>query len=479
MKAYSIGTRLPAAVRRLHLNEFRFQHHEDVKKCLLSAILSLPDCTNYPSGDFAPLIVSIAEFTGVSPVNVVLAAGSDEVLRAVVDTCGLRQQSKVLMVTPGYSHFLHYAQLRGLAIETYDAVDGLQPVGKFLHILAQPCLVYLGNPNNPIGGLCDQQQVKVLATTYPTCTFIVDEAYIEFSGLEHSAVHTSLSCPNVLVTRTFSKAFGLAGMRVGYGIGHSSLLDQISIALSPKAVSPYEVRVATSVLTQASYYLERAQLTRQEIQRVVKLLAEDGWQCQDGEGNFFCVYIGAKVSEAVAFLLKQGVSVRNRDDQLKGCIRITGGTREDMDAVSECLSHFRQAHPVNVYVDGIFDLFHFGHIQFLKQAKALGGATARLLVGVISDEDAAWKRCPVLTYAHRVAMLQHCTIVDEVVQSVPLVITSNFLTQHSINLVVHGDDSQQPEFFAVPLQMGIMHYVPYTTTISTSDILQRITYGDF
>ncbi len=478
MRAYSIGSKLCDTVRRLHLNEFRFEHHEDVQKCISEGALSVSDSTNYTSGDYATLIAHIAEFSNVKPINVVLAAGSDEILRAAVDTCGLRQQTRVLVASPGYSHFLHYAKLKGLEIETYDAIGGIESAHDYLNTKAQktPYLVYMGNPNNPIGGICDQKQVQDMATTYPACTFIVDEAYIEFCGLEHSAIKTCLQYPNVLVSRTFSKAFGLAGMRIGYGVGHIDMITDVLIALSPKAVRPYEVRVATSVMKQVSYYMDLAQVTRKEVTRAINILENDGWQCQDGIGNFFCVYIGEKVAESVAFLLEKGVSVRNRDDQpgLTGCIRVTGGTREDMDAFIANLILFRNEHPVNVYVDGIFDLFHFGHIQFLKQAKALGGATARILVGVISDEDAAWKRRPILNYRDRLEMLKHCTIVDDIVNSAPLVLTQSFLAQHAIDLVVHGDDSLQPDFFAVPIQMGIMRYVSYTSAISTTEILKRV-----
>jgi len=127
-----------------------------------------------------------------------------------------------------------------------------------------------------------------------------------------------------------------------------------------------------------------------------------------------------------------------------------------------------------VYVDGVFDLFHPGHVSFLKKARAAGGAGARLLVGVITDEDARWKRPPVMSHAERLAMVRHCTEVDEVVERPPLVLTGEFLDAHGISLVVHGDDSKQEEFFRVPIDRGIMVYVPYSPGVSTSDLIARI-----
>jgi glycerol-3-phosphate cytidylyltransferase len=124
-----------------------------------------------------------------------------------------------------------------------------------------------------------------------------------------------------------------------------------------------------------------------------------------------------------------------------------------------------------VYVDGVFDLFHYGHVNLLRQARALG---TTLVVGVVADADAAlYKRTPVLTQAERLAVVRGCRYADEVIPA-QLVLDEAFLRRHQIDVVVHGDDSTQTEFYAAPLEMGIMQYLPYTTTVSTTEILARI-----
>lgn len=127
-----------------------------------------------------------------------------------------------------------------------------------------------------------------------------------------------------------------------------------------------------------------------------------------------------------------------------------------------------------VYADGIFDLFHPGHVAFLQKARAVGGLDAELLVGVITDEDARWKRPPIFTHAERVTMVRQCCEVARVVESPPLVLTDEFLDEHNISFVVHGDDDKQEHFFAVPIARGIMRYVGYTPGVSTTDIISRI-----
>ena len=128
-----------------------------------------------------------------------------------------------------------------------------------------------------------------------------------------------------------------------------------------------------------------------------------------------------------------------------------------------------------VYVDMVADLFHYGHANFLKQAKQLGD---HLIVGIHSDEVVKeYKRSPVMTMEERVETVSSCRYVDEVVANAPLVIDEEWLKAHRIDLVVHGDDfSEELEqlCYKVPIDLGIFRLVSYTTQISTTEIIQRI-----
>lgn len=134
--------------------------------------------------------------------------------------------------------------------------------------------------------------------------------------------------------------------------------------------------------------------------------------------------------------------------------------------------------PTRVYADGVFDLFHAGHLSFLKKAREVGGANVSLIIGVITDEAAGWKRRPIIPHAQRLEMLRNCKLVDEVIEDPPLVLTEDFLDRYKIARVVHGDDDQQEEFFRVPRERKIMVYVPYARegvmAVSTSEIIARV-----
>lgn len=136
--------------------------------------------------------------------------------------------------------------------------------------------------------------------------------------------------------------------------------------------------------------------------------------------------------------------------------------------------------PVRVYANMVADLFHPGHVEFLKKAKAFGDV---LIVGLISDEDAAsYKRQPIMTLAERTAAVQACRLVDEVIPGSPMITTKEFMEKHTIDIVVHGDDhsvQQHNTYHGDALKMGKFKTVPYqssntTPGISTSQLIKRI-----
>ena len=129
---------------------------------------------------------------------------------------------------------------------------------------------------------------------------------------------------------------------------------------------------------------------------------------------------------------------------------------------------------IRVYVDMVADLFHYGHMAFLQDARALGDY---LLVGIHSDDDAELhKHRPILTMEERIASVAGCRHVDEVLPNAPWRIDRAWIDQHDIHLVVHGDDYTQEQLeytHSLPIAMGIFRTVRYTRGVSTTEIIRR------
>jgi cytidyltransferase-like protein len=128
-----------------------------------------------------------------------------------------------------------------------------------------------------------------------------------------------------------------------------------------------------------------------------------------------------------------------------------------------------------VYVDMVADLFHAGHVEFLRQARALGD---ELVVGIHADDAvASYKRRPIMTMEERIAVVEACRYVHAVVPNAPLSMDRDWIDLHAIDVVVHGDDFDEAElarWYSVPIELGIMRTVRYTPGVSTSEILQRL-----
>ena len=133
----------------------------------------------------------------------------------------------------------------------------------------------------------------------------------------------------------------------------------------------------------------------------------------------------------------------------------------------------------NIYVDGIYDLFHAGHVNTLKNIKNMRD-NVNLIVGLINDKEATnYKRQPVINESNRYIMLDSCKYVDEVITDAPLIVTKDFMNKHNIDLVVHSfsnknDENNQNEFFKIPIEMGKYEIIEYSHIESTSAIIKRI-----
>ncbi|CAN0160638.1 unnamed protein product [Ectocarpus fasciculatus] len=128
-------------------------------------------------------------------------------------------------------------------------------------------------------------------------------------------------------------------------------------------------------------------------------------------------------------------------------------------------------------MDGVFDLFHIGHLEAIRRCAELGD---RVIIGVTGDADAAdYKRPPIISEANRVAVVAALREVAYVVCPCPLVVTEEFMSEHGIDLVVHGfandaDALRQEDFFATPMKLGKFKRIPYYQGLSTTDIINKI-----
>lgn len=369
LKQYDIGPPAEDGLR-LHLNEFRFPHHPLLVSAVSNYIADLSPAqllSQYATGTDPELLRVLADWLGVGdPACIAVSAGSDESLRAAIDTTSLRGQDALVVGVPTYTHFTQFAKLKGLRMVEYSLGLDTTPATqmKLLELysadLADGALVYLGSPNNPTGGVWSEVQVATLAGKYPKSTFLVDEAYTEFAGAatadpgEYHDGRVLMNCmsvakfaaktPNVIVTRTFSKAFGLAALRVGYAVGHPDTIKTLNLALSPKAVGAVAAMAARTAIQHSDYYCTAAYAAILTTSEIVEKLRRAGWWIPSTplQANYFLVYVG-DAAETVATLAAKGVHVRDRSNLpgLSGFVRISAGCASDKGALADAFADMK------------------------------------------------------------------------------------------------------------------------------------------
>jgi histidinol-phosphate aminotransferase len=269
----------------------------------------------------------LATFFDVHRDELLLTNGTDEALHLIVDTF-LERDDAVLLVEPTFAMYRFYSELAGAHIEAlrYDAAMQFPMKALLAALQKKPRIFFLANPNNPTGSVLQPAQLRRILKAATQTLVVVDEAYFEFSGI--TILPWIRRHNNLVVTRTFSKAAGLAGLRLGCIFANRSITKYFR-----KAQSPYPVNVAALAAARATVH-DRSFLRRTlgEFRRSRKELEHGltklGIPFFPSAANFVLLFLGARAKEVVASLARQGTLIRDRSSDFGGAgyVRITFGT---------------------------------------------------------------------------------------------------------------------------------------------------------
>jgi len=297
----------------------------------------------YPEATSRDLIVELGRYSGVPAENVLITHGSD-LAHELVATCFVRPGDKVLMVTPSYDNFRAAVEQRGAQTIKFKYL-GTEPfpVADFAEALRQhtPRLAYIVNPNNPIGYTLGVETIRELleCCSQLSTILILDEAYFEFCGVTGADLVTR--SPHLVVTRSFSKAFGMAGLRLGYLLAARQTMGVLNRANNPKSVTGFAKVGALAALRDLDYmraYVEEVTHCRVEYERLfthrgIKFYPSDSnfilFQCDDPKG-------------LVRSLENRNIFVRDRTSQFDGVghVRVSVGGNESTKAALAALDEY-------------------------------------------------------------------------------------------------------------------------------------------
>ena len=310
---------------RLDFNENTFACSPRVLEAL--GRISRGDLTRYPERE--PVERRVAEHLGLQPGQVLLTNGVDEAIHVLCQTY-LDAGTEILLPVPTYTMYEVYASGTPARVITVPAEDGFRFPMRALHAAITPAtrLIAIANPNSPTGQTACREDLLQVIDAAPHAAVLIDEAYFHFFG--ETVLDLIGRAPNVIVARTFSKAYGLAGLRLGVLAAGEDQMQWMRRAISPYSVNSVALACLTAALDDEDYlrwYAGQVLASRSVFETTLQRLGLPFWPSR---ANFVLVNIGPHHREFVHAMRARDVLVRDRstDPGCEGCVRITLGTLE-------------------------------------------------------------------------------------------------------------------------------------------------------
>ena len=291
----------------------------------------------YPDDSMFELKEALASKYTVNEENIIIGAGSDQVLefiaRAVLD-----EKSSVLMSAVTFAMYEIYAKQMGAKI--YRTASFEHKYNEFIEAyrMHKPKIIYLCTPNNPTGDATSKEEVlKIINAVDEDTLIVVDGAYMEYAAAKDSkyAIEPNdlLAFSNVIYLGTFSKAYGLGGMRVGYGIANTEMINELYKMRPPFNISTLSLAAAIEACKDESFVEESITLHTEQIKRYEAFAKENGFTYIESYTNFITYLFdenmdATKIADA---LLRRGVIIRNLASYGMNAMRITIGTQRQND----------------------------------------------------------------------------------------------------------------------------------------------------
>lgn len=320
---------------RLDFNENTLECSPRVRDVL--AGISAGSLTRYPERE--PVEAIVAAHLGLRPDQVALTNGVDEAIHVLFETF-LEADDELLLPVPTYTMYEVYASATDARPVAVQAAEDLQfPFERLLAaITSRTKIIAVANPNSPSGSITTRAQLLELAQRAPQAVLLVDEAYFHFHG--ETVMDLVGVIPNLVVARTFSKAYGLAGLRLGLLAGPVEIMRWVRRVLSPYSVNSIALACLPPALADTAYldwYVSEVIAARADFENALNQVGIRWWPSR---ANFILVEIGAQHAEFVRLMRAAGVLVRDRssDPGCDGRVRITIGTRDQMKQATTALN---------------------------------------------------------------------------------------------------------------------------------------------
>jgi histidinol-phosphate aminotransferase len=266
----------------------------------------------------------------VAEDEMLLTNGTDEAIQVLINTY-VDDGDEVIILSPSYAMYRFYAEVAGAWIREIPYRENTLafPLEELIHAIHPDTrAILISNPNNPTGTAAKVEAIERILRRAPNAAVLIDEAYYEFCGI--TAMRLLNTYPNLFVSRTFSKVYGMAGMRIGCLFSHATNTKHVHKAQSPYSVNMLAALAARVAVSDSDYirkYVTEVLAARELVYVGLEKLKV---HYHESEGNFVLMRLGDKAVQVRDRLRERGVLVRDRSHEIPGTVRVTVGTRDQM-----------------------------------------------------------------------------------------------------------------------------------------------------
>ncbi len=285
----------------------------------------------------------IAKFKGVQVSNIFLGNGSDEAIDLLIRLFCEPNMDSVLMLPPSYGVYGVCAQIAGVTIRTIPLDNDFQPRLNDLKMLSarNAKILFICNPNNPTGSVIELSHIENIIRDFPGIV-VLDEAYIDFSNVK-SGIGLINKYPNLVVLQTFSKAWGMAGLRLGMAFSNPELIAWLNKIKLPYNINQMTQQLVLKKIKKPEMVEKQIQLIKIERERLSKSLIDFDFvkKIFPSQTNFILLKVN-QAQQLYYFLLKKGIIIRDRSKQLncEDCLRITIGLEVENDRLLSVMKDY-------------------------------------------------------------------------------------------------------------------------------------------
>ena len=298
--------------------------------------LSSEDIARYPQREIGERLV--ATFLGVDPEQVLLTNGVDETLCLLFSTY-LREGSELIFSDPTFVMYPIFGQAFGAQLVRVPAGEDLAfPAAEILSSISpRTQLIAIANPNNPSGTVASRADLRRIVEAAPDAAVLIDEAYFDFYG--ETMLGELPRHQNLFVARTFSKAYGLAGLRLGALIGPPEQIGLIRRFCSPFNVNAVALACLEEALADQAFVREYIAQVKQGREQIAQLCQELGLRCWPSSANFVLVQVGNSAGAFVEAMQRRGIMIRDSSANpgCEGCVRITVPVSQQINGVLKAI----------------------------------------------------------------------------------------------------------------------------------------------